>query len=176
MSGFGRMAAGLAAAGAIALLGGCASKPAPAPAPAPPLRETPPPAPISPLPEPRAQDSPDPPLTPGEWLYAADSDGSVARFGPADGDGFSLRCDSARGRIALSRSGSPAALRVRTSYGERALPAGAELAATDALFDEMAFSRGRFTVEADGLPALILPSWPEPARVVEDCRGGPQGP
>jgi len=33
------------------------------------------------------------------------------------------------------------------------------------------FSRGRFMVHVDGLPDLILPSWPEPAHVIEDCRG-----
>jgi hypothetical protein len=33
------------------------------------------------------------------------------------------------------------------------------------------FSRGRFAVETDGLPTLVLQTWPEPARVVEDCRG-----
>jgi hypothetical protein len=166
MDGSGRTRAWLATAGAIALLGGCAGKQEPAPAPTPPVGEAPPPEPIRPSPDPVAQDPPDPPLAPGEWLYAGDSGGSVARFG----DSFSLRCDSARGRISLARAGSAAALRVRTSYGERALPAGAELAATDPLFDEMAFSRGRFTVEASGLPALVLPAWPEPARVVEDCR------
>jgi hypothetical protein len=35
----------------------------------------------------------------------------------------------------------------------------------------MAFSRGRFMVEAQGMATLVLPAWPEPARVVEDCRG-----
>jgi hypothetical protein len=44
------------------------------------------------------------------------------------------------------------------------------LAATDPLLDAIAFSRGRFAVEAPGLPTLILPTWPEPARVVEECR------
>jgi hypothetical protein len=28
----------------------------------------------------------------------------------------------------------------------------------------------RFAVEAQGAPALIIPAWPELARVVEDCR------
>ena len=55
-----------------------------------------------------------------------------------------------------------------TTYGRRAL--AAELPSDDPLLDEMAFSRGRFTVEAEGLEPLILPAWPEPARVVDDCR------
>ncbi|HLL31918.1 MAG TPA: hypothetical protein VK403_13070 [Allosphingosinicella sp.] len=174
MSGIGRIAAWLAAAaGSAALIAGCAGKPAPAPAPAPepPIRQAPPPAPVPPLPESSQQDPPDPPLSPGDWSYAGDGLGSVARFGPSGAESFSLRCDTSGRRIILFRQGSPAALRVRTTYGQRALAPGAGLAADDVLLDEMVFSRGRFTVEADGLPALIVPTWPEPARVVEDCRG-----
>ncbi|MEO7178430.1 MAG: hypothetical protein ABIW83_06270, partial [Allosphingosinicella sp.] len=155
MGGLGRMVGWLAAAGAAALLAGCSGKPAPAPAAPRPVHEPLRP-PVSAPSEPGVQDSPDPALTPGDWLYAVDSSGSAARFGAAGGESFSLRCGAARGRISLARSGPRAALRVRTSFGERALPAGAELAATDPLFDEIAFSRGRFTVEAEGLPALIL--------------------
>ncbi|HYG48700.1 MAG TPA: hypothetical protein VD846_12275 [Allosphingosinicella sp.] len=170
MSGLGRMKAWLAAAGAAALAAGCAGEPAPAPAPV--ARPAPPPAPPAPPPpEPALQAAPDLPLTPGDWSYAADPGGSVARFGAAGGDGFSLRCEAGGRRILLSREGSNAGLRVLTSYGRRALPAGASLPAADPLLDEMVFSRGRFTVEADGRPALIMPTWPEPARVIEDCRG-----
>jgi hypothetical protein len=158
---------------ATALLAGCAGKPAPAPAP---VREAivpraPPPVPAPPPPEQSQQDRPDPPLTPGDWSYAEGAGGSVARFGPAGAERFSLRCDSSRRRIVLTREGSSAALRVRTTYGQRALAPGAELAADDPLLDEMAFSRGRFAVEAEGLAPLILPTWPEPARVIGDCRG-----
>ena len=42
--------------------------------------------------------------------------------------------------------------------------------ARDPLLDEIAFSRGRWRIEAEGLPPLTVPSWPEVARVVEDCR------
>jgi hypothetical protein len=34
----------------------------------------------------------------------------------------------------------------------------------------MAFSKGRFAIEAGSAPPLYLPSWPEVTRVVEDCR------
>jgi hypothetical protein len=121
------------------------------------------------LPDPQVQESPDPPLSPGEWSYFEAPGGSVARFGLAGAEAFSLRCDTARRRIMLSRSRPGAAMRVRTTFGQRALPA--QLSADDSLLDEMAFSRGRFTVEADGLAPLIVPTWPEPARVIEDCRG-----
>jgi hypothetical protein len=112
-------------------------------------------------------------LSPGDWSYAGGGAGSEARFGPADGAAsFVLRCDLARRRVALVREGAPAtaALRVTTSAGTRTLAAGAPLAAADSFLDAIAFSRGRFTVEADGAPRLVLPAWPEPARVIEDCR------
>lgn len=171
MSGHGRIAAGLAAAGAAALLAGCAGKPAPAPAPVTVARPAPPPAPVPPPPDPGRPDAPDPPLTEGDWHYAAEAGGSVATFGPARAPRLVVRCDSVRRQVSLSVDGMALPLRVRTSFGQRGLPAGAMLAAGDPLLDEMVFSRGRFTLEAQGMAALIVPTWPEPARVVEDCRG-----
>jgi hypothetical protein len=41
----------------------------------------------------------------------------------------------------------------------------------DPILDAMAFSRGRILVEAEGQQPIILPSWAEIARIVEDCRG-----
>jgi hypothetical protein len=149
-----------------ALLSACAGRPAPAPAAerAPPVRQAPPVA-VEPPPAATAsEDWRDQPLTPGDWSY--DPGSGEARYA-----GFSLRCDTARRQVVLSRAGAAGPLRLRTTYGERNLAAGAALPAADPLLDEMAFSRGRFTVEAAGLPVLILPAWPEPARVVEDCRG-----
>lgn len=158
-----------------ALLSACASRPGPAPVPER-TRPVPAPPPAEPAPDPvpapqGQQDRPDPPLTPGDWSYSEGVGGSVARFGPAGAERLSLRCDPGRRRIVVTRQGSSAALRVRTTYGQRALAPAAELPADDPLLDEIAFSRGRFTVEAEGLEPLILPTWPEPARVVEDCRG-----
>jgi hypothetical protein len=79
------------------------------------------------------------------------------------------------------RRGAPtgAAIIVRTSVNERSLPiaaqsergyAAASLQANDSFLDAIAFSRGRIMVEMAGTPDLIIPAWPEPARVVEDCR------
>jgi hypothetical protein len=118
-------------------------------------------------PPPAAPDWPDRPLTPGEWSYASEAGGSEARFG----GGFSLRCDSGRRNLTVAREGANGELRVRTTYGERTLAPGQALPAADPLLDEMAFSRGRFAVEAQGLDPLIVPAWAEPGRVVEDCRG-----
>ncbi|HEX6376320.1 MAG TPA: hypothetical protein VFZ91_11440 [Allosphingosinicella sp.] len=156
-----RAATGMAAA----LLAGCASKPAPAPRPAPVARPAAPP-PAEPPPAPVARDWPDRSLTPGDWSYGSEAGGSAARFA-----GFSLRCDAASGQIRLTREGAGGTFRVRTSYGHRTFPSGAAIPAGDPVLDEMAFSRGRFAVEADGLETLVVPAWPEPARVIEDCRG-----
>ena len=87
-------------------------------------------------------------------------------------------------QLSTGRSGSEPshpsapAFTIRTSYGHRRLPAAAvhfnemiaDLPATDPLFDQMAFSRGRLLVQIEGGVALIIPAWPEIARVTEDCR------
>jgi hypothetical protein len=96
---------------------------------------------------------------------------------------FLVRCDRASRQISLQREGTPtgATMILRTSYTARSLPisvqngppafVSASLSTTDPILDSIAFSRGRFTVEGAGLPMLVIPAWPEPARVVEDCRG-----
>ena len=167
------------AAGLAAALGSCAPRPAPAPAP------TPPPATPAPRPEPRPVPPPAPadwrdaPLSPGDWSYRSDAAGSSASYGPAGQPIFVLRCERP-GQVTIVRTGAAAAasaLTIRTSTTARSVaarPAEGALAATvpsgDPILDAIAFSRGRFTVEAPGLPTLLIPSWPEPARVVEDCR------
>jgi hypothetical protein len=117
-------------------------------------------------------DWPDLPLTPGEWGYADEGGAVVARFAAADGAGFSLRCERSARRLVLAREGvTPAGgMTIRTSSSLRAFPGtSASLAAGDPFLDALAFSRGRFSVEAAGT-TMILPAWPEPARVTEDCR------
>jgi hypothetical protein len=159
---------GMALAAALLAGSGCVAPreaaPPPVPPPAPPIIAPPAPAPPPP------QDWRDIALTPGDWSYRGDAAGSEARFG---GDALALRCDKARRRIRIERAEAAAGtdLIVRTSFGIRRLAAGAALAPGDPLLDQIAFSRGRFTIEAAGLPMLVLPAWPEPARVIEDCRG-----
>lgn len=166
---------------AIGLIALCACVPraeAPPPArplpPAPAQRPAPPPA-----PPPAASDWRDTPLTPGAWSYAERDEGPEARFGDAGAEPlFAVRCDRARGQVALSRPGAGGGgMLVRTSFTARSLAAapqgaraGAVLPASDPILDSMVFSRGRFTVEASGAPTLIIPAWPEPARVIEECR------
>jgi hypothetical protein len=161
-------------AGSALILAGCASAPREAPAPA-----AAPPAPAAPVPEPVPPPPPPPPpatwedlpLSPGDWRFTAGPP-AAAEYGEAGAAMFSIRCDTVQRRILLSRPGAPGTLTIRTTYGSRDLAAAdAEaLPATDPFLDEMVFSRGRFAVEAAGQPLLILPTWPEPARVIEECR------
>jgi hypothetical protein len=159
-------------AAAAFFLAGCATNP-PAPAAPPPAPVPPPPAaPTAPPPPPPPQDWRDIALTPGDWSYRAEATGSAAEFG-AGTPAFAVRCAPSARQVVLERTGAPTGSRliVRTSFGERTVTAGTPIPAADPLFDQMAFSRGRFTIAAEGLPMLVIPAWPEPARAVEDCRG-----
>lgn len=119
----------------------------------------------------------------GSWSYATTADGSEATFGTASAlPQLTIHCTKATRRVSISRPASAAApfLDVWTSTQQRELAASfnpltnritADLGAYDSLFDAIAFSRGRFGVAVSGSPALVVPAWAEPARVVEDCRG-----
>jgi hypothetical protein len=160
---------------AIALLASCAPRPAP-PTPAPP---PPAPAPEPAPPPPAPADWRDAPLSDGDWSYRSEGRVSSAEFGPTSGPNLVLRCEASR-QLSLTRVGAAGggALTIRTTFGERTLSASAQpgglvagLAASDPLLDQIVFSRGRFLVQAAGAPPLIVPAWPEPAQVIEDCRG-----
>jgi hypothetical protein len=165
------------------LLSACAGTPPPAPAPA--VRPAAP-APVAPVPPTLQGDWADWPLTAGDWRYASVQRGSIARFGSADATQFAIRCDRAARRIELARpgrleAGNSATMTIRATAGAASYPVAnsaheqgyvaAMLAGNDPQLDRMVFSRGRFIVEVNGAPApLVLPAWPEVARVVEDCR------
>ena len=164
--------------GAAGMLAACVPQPQATQPPQP----SPAPAPAPPSPPPPVAAWQDAPLTPGGWSYLPEADGgSNARFGPAGAEPlFIIRCDRSR-QIALSTKGTAAGpMTIRTSFGARNLQASsqatasgyvaARLPATDPLLDSIAFSRGRFSVEAPGAGMLIIPAWPEAARVIEDCR------
>lgn len=150
------------------------------PPPPPVVVQAPPPlvAPVPPPPSPAPSASwADAQLTPGRWTYRPAGPRSAALFGPAAAPLFVARC-AGGGQLLLSRPGSQAsALTFRTSTIARTLSAAMQpdgataiLPANDPLLDALVFSRGRFAVEAPGLPPLIVPAWAELARVVEDCR------
>ncbi len=166
---------------ATLVLSACASVPKPVP---PPVISQPRPVPRpAPLPLPPA-DWRDAPQTPGTWSWAMVAGRSTASFGlPGAAPLAVLSCDRAAGQVQLVRAGSAATavpLALATSSGRRALvsdparsPAGwlvVPLPASDPALDAMAFSRGRFALEAAGLDTLYLPAWPELSRVIEDCR------
>lgn len=118
-------------------------------------------------------------LTPGNWTYRQDGNGSAALFGTPAQPLFTLRCDRAARRIIALRAGTgQGAMVIRTSYGAVSWPAAvdgsgrtvAARSATDSVLDQIAYSRGKIGVEVQGLAPLVLPAWAETARVVEDCR------
>lgn len=121
----------------------------------------------------------DMPQTPGDWRYES----GIARFGAGGNTLFAMACNRTAGTVTLLRTGSaasPVPMSVITTSIARAMtaqpvPSGqpqlqAALPANDALLDAMAFSRGRFAIDVNGLPSLYLPAWPEVGRVIEDCR------
>lgn len=126
----------------------------------------------------------DAPATVGDWSYRTASTGGTAVFGdPQSGARFSLRCDRNARVVSLWRArqgAGGATMTLRSESQMRNLPAAptagqvpgleARLPASDRLLDAIAFSKGRFAVEASGAPALYLPSWAEVTRVIEDCR------
>ena len=106
------------------------------------------------------------PLAPGQWSYLATATGSEARY-----DGYlTIRCDRATRTVTVMRPGiAPGILSIATSSTTRNLPVGGRLLANAPLLDAIAFSRGRFLVSGGGA-TLAIPSWPEAARSIEDCR------
>ena len=125
----------------------------------------------------------DVPQTPGDWRYETSSRGSAAIYGAGPSDTlFKITCDPRTHYVGFARTGTftnDAALTVRTESATRTLPVPpvgdtsaliASLNANDPLLDAMAFSKGRFAIEAKGASTLYLPSWPEVTRVIEDCR------
>ncbi|WP_231466974.1 hypothetical protein [Novosphingobium sp. CECT 9465] len=164
---------------AFVLVAACSS-PQVVPPPPPPVAQRPAPAPPPP-PAAAFKDWRDAPQTPGDWRYEQRNEGGVARYGSSTATLFALACNRASGTVSLIRTGTSSVslpMSIATTSEIRALSAEpasqTQLAATvraqDAVLDAMAFSRGRFAVEVNGLPTLYLPAWAEVGRVIEDCR------
>ena len=149
----------------------------------------PPPAPLPPAPaapttiaEPaRTGDWRDWAPTPGRWRYVPGTPSSSARYGEPAASQFIVQCDAATRRVTIMRAGTASEIAITTSTRTVRFPAGhlddrgtamsaVVLNATDAFLDDMAFSRGRIAVASAGLPTLVIPTWAEPARAIEDCR------
>ena len=112
------------------------------------------------------------PLAAGAWSLRLTAGSSEASFGVAGRPArLTLRCDIAARRVRITRPDRPpGAITIVTSSLTRTLAAPGDVAAFDPLLDAMAFSRGRYVVTVAGAQALIVPAWPEAARIVEDCR------
>lgn len=167
-----RLAIGLA----LLTLSACVAPPQAPPPPA--AVSTPPPPRPAPPPPPPPANWRDRPLTSGDWSYHRTATGGEALYGnDPEAPRLALRCVRASGQVLLAWPGvATAALVIRTT--ETAATRNGQLTTTelqlafparDPLLDQMAYSRGRFMLTA-GNETLILPSWPEIARVIEDCR------
>jgi hypothetical protein len=163
----------------------------PAPAPPPPLPPRAPPVARvpAPVPAPTLGDWRDVPLPAGTWTWALRPGGSAAWFGLAGRMPVAvLQCDRAAGvvRIAVpvdaALAPAPHAATITTSTSNGTLAAephtidglatmAIALPVSHRLLDAMAFSRGRFRIEISGMAPVVVPSWSEVGRVVEDCRG-----
>ena len=118
----------------------------------------------------------------GSWSYAATAGGSEALFADASSNPqLWVQCTRLTRRISIAKTATAAApfLNIWTSSLTRSVPASfnpatkrltIELGAYDPLFDAIVSSRGRVAFVVGTQPALVLPPWAEPARVIEDCR------
>ena len=118
----------------------------------------------------------------GSWTYAATADGSEATFANASGQPqLIIRCTRSTRRVAIAKPASGAApfISIWTSAQSKSAPASfnpatnrltADFAAYDAFLDAIAFSRGRAAFSVGTAPALVVPTWSEISRVIEDCR------
>ncbi len=162
--------AGLTAMAATALLlAGCAAipkaaAPPPAPAPQPPAATPPPPAPAS------TQGWDDRALDRGAWRYDAGSRSAI--FAPSAGAAplLTMACSGGAIRLTAALDGT-VALRTSAATDQVRFDGGTAIVPSrDIRLDRIAFSRGRFALEAANGRALTLPVQSEIGRVIEDCR------
>lgn len=156
-------------------MAGCTAVPTPAPAPAPtPVAAAPQPAPAPPPAAVRPWDERR--LDAGEWRYDAGS--RTATFAQAGGAAPLVTMACSGGTIdltaGLGAAGEALGVDLKTSAGTDRLQLSgnrAQLPARDGRLDRIAFSRGRFALEAANGRTLTLPVQSEIGRLIEDCRG-----
>ncbi|MET0137165.1 MAG: hypothetical protein ABW192_02140 [Sphingobium sp.] len=133
----------------------------------------------------QAPDWQDWPLTAGTWTYARMNGSTMARLTSGGVAQAWVRCDLATRVVAVGRATQStevsSMMTVRTSFGAVEWPARAVAGtapgmeavrtATDPGLDQIAFSRGRFALTIAGQSPIVAPTWAEPVRVIEDCRG-----
>jgi hypothetical protein len=118
----------------------------------------------------------------GSWSYAPAQDGSEAVFANAGGSPqLWVHCSRATRRVMISKADTVAtpAMNVWTSSLSRSVASSfnpatgrltIDLANYDPLLDAIASSRGRIGFSAGSQQPLVVPTWAEVARVIEDCR------
>ena len=116
----------------------------------------------------------------GHWTYASVSDGSEATFADASAVQLWVHCARATRRVTSPRRHGFApqlgiwstglTRNVAASFDAATGRLTAQFGAYDGLLDSVANSRGRIGFAAGTQPVLVVPAWPELARVVEDCR------
>lgn len=118
----------------------------------------------------------------GTWAYSDNGDGGEAVFTDANAQPqLSLRCVRSTRRVILSKPATTAAttLNLWSSTATKSFPASfdastarltTQIANWDPVLDAIAYSRGRFAVAAGSQQPLVVPSWSDITRIVEDCR------
>ena len=114
-------------------------------------------------------------LNGGDWRY--DFAARTATFGWGDTAFLTLGC-AGPGSIMLTAGlgtgDRPQRVDLSTSFGVDALAMTSDsmaFAADDPRLDRIAFSRGRFALDAANGSSLTIPVHAEIGRVIEDCRG-----
>ena len=118
----------------------------------------------------------------GDWVYTTTADGSEATFNNATSQPqITVRCTRATRRVSLAKAAGAAApfMSIWTSTQTKNAPASfnpatnrltTDFGAYDPFLDAIAFSRGRVAFSVGSAPALVVPTWSEVPRVIEDCR------
>lgn len=156
-------------------MAGCTAVPTPAPAPAPtPVAAAPQPAPAPPPAAVRPWDERR--LDAGEWRYDAGSRTAIFAQGGGAAPLVTMACSGGTIDLTagLGAAGEALGVDLKTSAGTDRLQLSgnrAQLPARDGRLDRIAFSRGRFALEAANGRTLTLPVQSEIGRLIEDCRG-----
>jgi hypothetical protein len=126
------------------------------------------------------------PYTPGNWSYLQSGPLTSAAYGAAGSAPlFVVQCNRSAMRISFLRlgnfpEGDTGRMTIRATTGLQTYAVANQTteppyiavatAPSDPHLDAMAFSRGRFVVSVKGTRDLVIPSWQELTRVIEDCR------
>ncbi len=114
---------------------------------------------------------------PGDWSWRDNGEQSIANF---EAGQFVMTCSPKFAQVTLLR-GAPAAdgaiFDVWTTHENRryksrqgAKATAITIDANDDILDSIALSRGHFGIAVEGSEPMLIPSWSEVTRVIEDCR------